>query len=223
MSFQLCIIKLSGTGSGSFSWLLRNSAAGMQQHQGDTWIKGSKGTELPEAADFPPTRGETTAASSSAPERPLTTGTAGLMTLEATADGAGCQKGREMQEKSSARAGFPAVLVAHQPHQLPPHKELLVHQPPEPPSSSLSLIPPSHFRTFSLPSEPAVSSYRHSTTTRVWAGHTHTLRVLHNSAKTQLSTQHTNPGIMLITKSLIPNTSSSLKIKAIVQEARKRL
>lgn len=177
MSFQLCIIKLLRTGSGSFSWLLRNSAAGMQQHQGDTWIKGSKGTELPEAADSTPTWEETTAASSSAPERPLTTGAAGLVTLEATADGAGCQKGREMEESSSARAALRCSLLISPTAALTPpllttvscfstgslNPQLLSHQ--ETPSFLSPLT------TFLGPSAPAVSSHRCSTTT-------HT--VLHN-------------------------------------------
>lgn len=172
----LCIIKLSRTGPGSFWWLLKNSAAGMQQHQGGTWIKGLKGTELPEAADSTPTWGETTATSTSAPERPLTTGTAGLLTLEATADGAGCQKGREDAREQLCQGQLPCSAVcssAPRAALTPPlfttmswfSISSLNHSAPLCPSSIERHHPPSHFRTFLVPSEPAVSSHRCSTTT----------------------------------------------------------
>lgn len=216
MSFQLCIIKLSGTESGSCSWLLRNSAAGMQQHQGDTWIKGSKGTELPEAGDFTPTRGQTTAASSSAPERPLTTGTAGLMTLKATADGVGAKKGG--RRKRAALPGLAALQCCWLSPTSCPHTSSAHHR--EPPSSSLPLT---HAGTPSSPLQNLLTAFR-TRSEQLHTIHDHTgLTWTHTVCPPQLSTQHTNPGIMLITKSSVPATSSSLKIKAVVQETWKRL
>lgn len=146
------------------------------------------------------------------------------MTLGATADGAGCQKGREMQASSFGRPGFPGVLFAHQPHSCltpPPsessvhHHELLSQQLPEPASSFLPLI---HRETPSLLLQNLLTAFRTcceqlqmlcNNAGPAW----HPLCVLHDSkapltAKTQLSTQHTDPGIMLITKSFLAASRS---------------
>lgn len=97
------------------------------------------------------------------------------------------------------------------------HNELLFHQLPEPPSASVPLI---HRETLSFPLQNLLRAFR-TCGEQLQMLYNTTLCVLLNTM-TQLSTQHTNPGIMLITKSFIPTTSSSLKIKEIVQEAKRR-